>query len=91
MLEGFGFAVPGLSKELFLDESRMTRLGREPVKIKILNSISGLDFKPTQQRAITVNLDGITIPVISLVDLRINKLASGRAKDLADLENLPSG
>jgi len=91
VLEEFGFAVPSLSKELFLDESRMTRLGREPVKIEILNSISGLNFKPTQQRAITVDIDGITIPVISLVDLRINKLASGRAKDLADLENLPSG
>jgi hypothetical protein len=37
----------------------------------------------------TGDIDGISIPVISLNDLRQNKLASGRAKDLADLENLP--
>ncbi len=36
-----------------------------------------------------IDIDGISIPVISLSDLRQNKLASGRAKDLADLENLP--
>lgn len=31
----------------------------------------------------------VTIPVISLQDLRTNKLASGRPKDLADLDKLP--
>ena len=34
--------------------------------------------------------DGIRVPLISLDDLRANKLASGRTKDLADLENLPA-
>jgi hypothetical protein len=29
------------------------------------------------------------IPVISLADLKLNKRASGRAKDADDLENLP--
>ena len=89
VLKEFGFDLPNLSTELFLDKSRMTRLGREPVKIEILNSVSGLDFLPCQERAISIDIDGISIPVISLNDLRQNKLASGRAKDLADLENLP--
>jgi len=89
VLKEFGFDVPDLSTELFLDKSRITRLGREPVKIEILNSVSGLDFMPSQERAISIDIDGISIPVISLSDLRKNKLASGRAKDLADLENLP--
>ena len=39
-LKEFGFDVPELSIDLFLDASRMTRFGREPVKIEILNSIS---------------------------------------------------
>jgi hypothetical protein len=29
------------------------------------------------------------VPLISFDDLRINKRGSGRAKDVADLENLP--
>lgn len=33
--------------------------------------------------------DGLTLPVISLDDLKTNKRAAGRHKDLADLDNLP--
>jgi predicted nucleotidyltransferase len=36
-----------------------------------------------------VEIDELTVPVISLARLRENKKASGRAKDLADLESLP--
>ena len=88
-LKAFGFDLPELSAELFLSLTRMTRLGREPVKIEILNSISGVQFSEATENAIHVVVDGITIPVISLADLRKNKLASGRSKDLADLDNLP--
>ncbi len=88
-LREFGFDLPELRGELFLDERRMTRFGREPVKIEILNHVSGLTFAEAHPNAIPVEIDGITVPVISLADLRANKRASGRAKDLADLENLP--
>ena len=88
-LKEFGFDLPELSKEMFLDDNRMTRLGREPVKIEILNSISGVDFFDAKPRALIKDVDGISIPVISLSDLRTNKAASARPKDLADLDNLP--
>ena len=88
-LKEFGFDLPELSEELFLDEHRMTRLGREPVKIEILNHISGVDFSGAKERAELADFDGLKVPVISLSDLRVNKRASGRSKDLADLDNLP--
>jgi len=34
-------------------------------------------------------VDEVDIPFIGLADLKVNKAAAGRAKDLADLENLP--
>ena len=34
-------------------------------------------------------MDGIKVQLISLEDLKQNKKASGRNKDLNDLENLP--
>jgi hypothetical protein len=34
-------------------------------------------------------IDGVPVTMISLDDLKANKRASGRHKDLADLENLP--
>lgn len=33
-------------------------------------------------------IDEIDVPVINLADLRTNKAAAGRPKDLADLEGL---
>jgi hypothetical protein len=36
-----------------------------------------------------VRINEIMVPVISLTHLKQNKAASQRAKDLADLENLP--
>ncbi len=35
------------------------------------------------------NIDEVQVNVISLDDLKTNKRAAGRLKDLADLENLP--
>jgi len=51
--------------------------------------VDGVEFDDCVSRAETQTLDGNTIPVISLSDLEINKRASGRAKDLDDLEHLP--
>jgi len=34
-------------------------------------------------------IDGVPVSLISLDDLKTNKRAAGRLKDLADLENLP--
>ena len=86
----FGFDTPNLSTTLFLESNRMTRIGREPVKIEILNSISGVQFNEAYASKELVKVDDILIPLISLRDLRKNKLASGRNKDLADLDNLPN-
>ena len=55
----------------------MTRLGREPVKIEILNRVSGVDFASAKRRSIQVEFGGVVIPVICLADLRKNKAASG--------------
>ena len=89
VIKEFGFNLPELSTDMFLDPIRMTRMGREPVKIEILNSISGLSYDEGKSGALTIEIDGVKVPVIGLKELRKNKRASGRAKDLADLENLP--
>ena len=88
-LRAFGFRSADLTAELFLDEGRMTRLGREPVKIQILNAVSGVEYADARPRAVVMEIDEPDVPVISLADLRANKAASGRLKDLADLDNLP--
>jgi hypothetical protein len=64
-------------------------MGVPPNRIEILTSISGVEFDACYAEKETIQLEELLIPVISLARLRQNKAASGRLKDLADLESLP--
>ena len=88
-LREFGFDTPNLTPELFDDPNRIVRMGVAPLRIEILTEIDGVNFKDCSARSVNQSVDGELIPVISLEDLKANKRASGRAKDLDDLENLP--
>ena len=67
----------------------MVRMGVPPIRIKILTSISGVEFEACYAEKEMIQIEEILVPVISLARLRENKAASGRTQDLADLENLP--
>lgn len=84
----FGAELPGLDKSWFLDPENVTHFGARPNYIEIMPRVSGLEFDDAARRAVTVSLDGIPVRVIGLPDLLANKRASGRIKDLADLEKL---
>ena len=88
-LRAFGFAAAGLSVDLFLTRNNVVRIGQPPIRIEILTSISGVEFDVCYAEKEMILIDEILVPVISLASLRQNKASSGRAKDLADLENLP--
>jgi predicted nucleotidyltransferase len=89
VLKKFGFNAPELGPELFLQQDKIIRMGHPPMRIKILTSISGVEFDECLQRKKVDTLAGISVNLISLKDLKRNKKASGRHKDLDDLENLP--
>ncbi len=88
-LREFGFDVPMLKAERFLIPGRIIRMGRAPVRIEICNHISGVSFEDCRARATIGEFDGLQVPMISLPDLRKNKKASGRPKDMLDLDHLP--
>lgn len=88
-LKKFGFAVPELSPELFLRQSQIVRMGFPPVRIELTTSISGVEFQECYAAKVVAELDGVKVNLIDLKHLKINKRASGRYKDLNDLENLP--
>ena len=89
VLREFGFAVDALTSDLFLAPNSVVRLGVPPIRIEVLTSISGVQFETCYAEKEMVQIEEMLVPVISLARLRENKAASGRAKDLADLENLP--
>ena len=88
-IKEFGFADPDISEEIFLKEDQVIRMGVPPLRIELLTTISGVDFKSCYANRIDETLDDVTISFIGLEDLKQNKKASGRHIDLNDLERLP--
>ncbi len=89
VLKDFGFDRADLSPELFLKEWQIIRLGVPPVRIEIATTVSGVNFNQCYAERVVDVLDGVKVNLIGLNHLKINKKASGRHQDLADLENLP--
>lgn len=85
----FGTEMTGLTPEWFLDPEHVSRFGARPNMIEILTRIDGGDFNSAFKRRVCVEIDGVSANIIALADLKTNKRASGRNKDLADLDNLP--
>ena len=59
-----------------------------PFRIEILTGLSGVEFQKCYEHRETASIEDVDVKFISLSDLKLNKRASGRFKDLNDLENL---
>jgi hypothetical protein len=85
----FGMAAGDVSENLFSEKDRVIRMGYPPVRIEVITGASGVNFAECYSRRETVDIEGIPVNFISIDDLKKNKKASGRHKDLEDLEHLP--
>jgi len=88
VLDRFGFGSLNLNSEDFTKDDQIIQLGYPPNRIDIITSVTGLKFSDCYKKRRSFSLDDIQIQTISLDDLKKNKKASGRYKDLDDLENL---
>jgi len=59
------------------------------MRLEIVTTISGVKFEECYSERVTDTVDDVEVSFISLRHLKINKKASGRHKDLNDLEYLP--
>ena len=87
-MKAFGLDDPNLTPELFLQKPKIIRMGFPPLRLEITTSISGVEFEECYQAKIVDLFDGIEVNVIDLENLKKNKKASGRTKDIADVEQL---
>jgi len=88
VFQEFGFSTPELKEQLFLEAGKIVRIGLPPLRIEVLNGISGVSFGEIYPNRIEETIDGLRVPFIDLQSLLKNKAASGRMKDLADIEEL---
>lgn len=78
----------GNNDDLFPGKRSLLELGVEPMKVQFMNFADGLDFAEAYAARNIVQVEDIVISTISLADLVKNKTASGRHKDLADIEKI---
>ena len=76
----------GVSAELFAEPGFGYRIGIRPNLIELLTTIAGVSFDEASEGRQFFELEGRQIPYIGRKMLLRNKLAAGRAKDLADVE-----
>jgi predicted nucleotidyltransferase len=88
-LKQFGFDSYELNAELFLKDKSIVRMGVPPMRLEISNYIDGVSFERCYDEREIIKIDELNVNLISLENLKATKKASGRYKDLNDLENLP--
>src|SRR6266487_1579909 len=83
VLTAFGFGATGLATDLFLQPSNVIRMGTPPLRLEILTTISGITFAEAYAQRIIDTIDGVAVNNSSRDQLKVNKRASGRLKDLS--------
>ena len=87
-LASFGFGEVGLSAADFERPDVVVQLGVPPVRVDLLTGLSGVTWDEAWAGRVAGELGHVPVAFIGLADLRRNKRAVGRHKDLADLEAL---
>jgi hypothetical protein len=87
----FGAPLSQVTLEDFSTPDVVFQIGIAPQRIDLLTSISGVEFDDAWPKRIAVDLDGLHVNVIGRDSLIQNKIASGRPKDLLDVELLREG
>jgi len=89
-LKEFGFGSLGLKIDDFCKPGFVIQLGREPNRIDILTSITGVSWEDVWKNKTKGIFGNSNIPVyfIGKEQLIKNKLAAGRNQDLTDVQRL---
>ncbi|MEM8900534.1 MAG: hypothetical protein AAGC85_20635 [Bacteroidota bacterium] len=88
VFEDFGLSSFKLMPSDFTKPEQIIQIGYPPFRIDVITSIDGISFSEAFPNKHVIEVDEIPVSFISLEDLKKNKRASGRPKDLEDLRNL---
>lgn len=86
------FGVPmhaiGLSKTDLVSPDMVCQMGVPPQRIDLLTSVTGLEFDDVWSTRRLHGVDSLELPFLGRAALLQNKRATGRSKDLVDVEIL---
>jgi len=85
----FGLPLFDMTESAFLsDQYDVWSIGAPPVKIEVMTAVKGLNFNETFETAQVYEERGLRIRFINVDHLIKAKKASGRFRDLDDIEQL---
>ena len=87
-LSRFGAPLGNISQQDFVARGNVVQIGVTPRRIDILTEITGVAYEEAEAQTVTIELEGIAIPVIGLAHLLQNKSELGRPQDKADVARL---
>ena len=88
VLNEFGFGALNLSEDDFSKSDQIIQLGVPPVRIDFVTSIDGVEWERAWENRERGTWAEVPVSYLSRKDFIVNKRASGRHKDLADIEAL---
>ena len=87
-LADFGFGSLGITEADLSKPDQVVQLGYPPVRVDLLTSLTGVNWEEAICDALTVRIGDLAVRIIGQRALIRNKRATGRKRDLADLEAL---
>jgi len=87
-MAAFGAPLHEIDEATFATPGVVFQIGIAPRRIDIITTISGIRFDEAYQQRQVVEIEGLSIPILSLGDLIRNKRATGRDKDRLDADQL---
>ena len=87
-LRDFGAPLHGVTEEDLSAPGVGLHIGVAPIRVDILTEISGVQFAEAWSRRVAARFGNLDCFVIGPLDMITNKRAAGRAKDMADVEEL---
>jgi hypothetical protein len=89
-LDDFGAPRHGLTSTDLETEGTIYQVGVPPNRVDVITIVEGVSFEHAWRDRTTIEIDGLSIPVISRAHLILNKRTVGRPQDLLDADLLES-
>lgn len=90
-LARFGFGGLDLTPADFQSPDRIVQLGVPPVRVDLITSITGVTWEEAVAHRVAGRYGETPVHYLGRDQLIANKRATGRKKDLADIESLGAG
>jgi len=78
----------GVTVENLMSPGMVVQIGLPPRRIDVMTGVTGLSFEDAWPDRVTHEVDDLEVPFIGRTRLIENKRATGRPKDLADVDAL---